>query len=48
MIRKIKKEEYQKVIEFANEQFEIDFRKVQPTIYSIDENYKYHYIYQIL
>ena len=47
MIRKIKKEEYQKVIEFANEQCEIDFRKVQPTIYSIDENYKYHYIYQI-
>lgn len=46
MIRRINKNEFAKVISFANEQFLVDFKSVHPAIYGDSSNYKYHYIYE--
>src|SRR5574344_56070 len=46
-MRKILKSEFNKVIAFANQEFNVDFTKIQPTFYNDMENYKYHYIYEV-
>lgn len=46
-MRKINKKEFNKIIAFANEQFNLDFETYLPRLYSDDKNYKYHYIYEV-
>jgi len=46
-MRKILKHEFNKVIDFANKQFNLDFVSFLPRIYGDKDNYKYHYIYEV-